>query len=161
MSSEDKADRKIDVSIILKIMGYKELGDMSVRPRKTPKLNLNATILKTLITWKIAECDEPCPLRRPYEYEEYTQLCVGCCMLKKSCIDFTWTVSLVLGYMQVPYLQIWSMPQVQYLQIRSKLHVQYLQKGYMISIMGGNLAAIAQWLKWRYYKELVPLNLWI
>ena len=25
----------------------------------TPKLNLNATTLKTLITWKIAECDEP------------------------------------------------------------------------------------------------------
>ena len=47
------------MSIILKIRGNKELGDMSVRPRKTPKLNLNATILKTLITWKIAKCDEP------------------------------------------------------------------------------------------------------
>ena len=59
LSSEDKEDRKFAVSIILKIRGNKELGDMSVRPRKTPKLNLNATTLKTLITWKIAECDEP------------------------------------------------------------------------------------------------------
>ena len=29
------------------------------RKRNTQKLNLNGTILKTLITWKIAECDEP------------------------------------------------------------------------------------------------------
>ena len=59
LSSEDNEDIKYAVSIILKIRGNKELGDMSVRPRKTPKLNLNATTIKTLITWKIAECVEP------------------------------------------------------------------------------------------------------
>ena len=47
LSSEDKEDRKFAVSIIVKIRGNKELGDMSVRPRKTPKLKLNATTLKT------------------------------------------------------------------------------------------------------------------
>ena len=59
LSSEDNEDIKYAVSIILKIRGNKELGDMSVRPRKTPKLKLNATTLKTLITLKIVECDKP------------------------------------------------------------------------------------------------------
>ena len=59
LSSEDKEDRKFAVDNIMKIRGKSELGDMSVRPRKTPKLNLNATSLKDLIPWKTAECDEP------------------------------------------------------------------------------------------------------
>ena len=77
LSSEDKEYRKFAVHIILKISGNKEHSDMSVRPRKTPKLNLNATTLKTLITRKI-ECDEPVFTSKMTKEEfntEYRKMC--------------------------------------------------------------------------------------
>lgn len=59
LASEEKEDRKFGVEKILKIRGKSELGDMSVRPRKTPRLNLNSTSLQSIIPWKIEECHEP------------------------------------------------------------------------------------------------------
>ena len=44
---------------ILKIRGEEELGDLRVRDRITPKLNLQATSLQTLIPWKLEELHEP------------------------------------------------------------------------------------------------------
>ena len=44
---------------ILELRGVKEFGDTSVRPRKTPKLNISATSLRELIDWKSGEVDEP------------------------------------------------------------------------------------------------------
>ena len=52
---------------ILEIRGEEQLGDMSVRDRITPKLNLQATSLQTLIPWKLEELHEPvytCKLSR-------------------------------------------------------------------------------------------------
>ena len=52
---------------ILEIRGDEQLGDMSVRDRITPKLNLLATSLQTLILWKLEELHEPvytCKLSR-------------------------------------------------------------------------------------------------
>ena len=39
--------------------GGKELGDLSLRDRVTPRLNLEATSLQTLISWKLEELHEP------------------------------------------------------------------------------------------------------
>ena len=39
--------------------GDEELGDLSVRDRVTPRLNLEATSLQTLIPWKLEELHEP------------------------------------------------------------------------------------------------------
>ena len=47
------------VGIILKIRAGEEFGDTSVRPRRTPKINLNASGLQNLIPWKIEDCHEP------------------------------------------------------------------------------------------------------
>ena len=44
---------------ILKLRGGKEYGDNSVRPRITPKLNLSATTLINLISWKPSLVQEP------------------------------------------------------------------------------------------------------
>ena len=59
LASKEKEDRKFAVEKIMKIRGENEFGDMSVRPRKTPRLNLNSTKLQSLIPWKIDECHEP------------------------------------------------------------------------------------------------------
>ena len=59
LSNKDREDRKFAVDIILKIRGSNELGDMSVWPRKTPKLNLTAKCLRELIAWNIPDCHEP------------------------------------------------------------------------------------------------------
>ena len=58
---------------ILKIRGEEELGDLSVRDRVSPRLNLEATSLQTLIPWKLKELHEPvytCKLDR----EQLTQI---------------------------------------------------------------------------------------
>ena len=52
LASSNAEDRKFAVDQILKLRGKSEYGDMSVRPRKTPKLNLAATSLIQLITWE-------------------------------------------------------------------------------------------------------------
>ena len=44
---------------ILKIRGEEELGDLRVRDRVSPRLNLEATSLQTLIPWKLEELHEP------------------------------------------------------------------------------------------------------
>ena len=59
MGSSSMEDRRFAVDLILKIRGKNELGDMSVRIRKMPKLNLKATSLRTLIEWKVKEAHEP------------------------------------------------------------------------------------------------------
>ena len=59
LASSIYEDRKFAVEQILKLRGKAEFGDMSVRPRKTPKLNLSATSLINLITWKPGEVHEP------------------------------------------------------------------------------------------------------
>jgi hypothetical protein len=57
-SGSDPPDRRFAVNQILKLRGYSEYADTSVRPRVTPKLNLSATSLTKLITWKAGKVDE-------------------------------------------------------------------------------------------------------
>ena len=45
--------------MIMKIRGENEYGDTSVRPRITPKLNLQATSLTNLISWEDTNVYEP------------------------------------------------------------------------------------------------------
>ena len=59
LSSDKVADRTFAVSKILDIRGTNEYGDTSVRPRRTPKLNLDATTLQSLISWNVEDCYEP------------------------------------------------------------------------------------------------------
>ena len=59
LGSEKAEDRKFAVQMILKIRGESELGDLSVRPRLMPQLNLKATTLQNMITWKLKEAHEP------------------------------------------------------------------------------------------------------
>ena len=59
LASSVQSDRQFAVNQILKLRGNNEYGDSSVRPRVTPKLNLSATSLTRLITWKPGEVDEP------------------------------------------------------------------------------------------------------
>ena len=59
LASSDTEDRKFAVDQILKLRGKSEFGDMSVRPRRTPKLNVSATSLIKLITWNIEDVQEP------------------------------------------------------------------------------------------------------
>ena len=48
LASPDKEDRKFGIDKILKLRNGKEIGDLSVRYQKTPKLNLKATPYKIL-----------------------------------------------------------------------------------------------------------------
>ena len=78
------ADRKFAVNQILKMRGKEEFGDTSVRVCITPKLNLAASSLVKLISWKTGEVDEPvftCSLSReeiqgflekPYQVLEFS-----------------------------------------------------------------------------------------
>ena len=59
LSSSDKEERKFAVEKILKLRGSSQLGDMSVRPRRHPKLNMSATSLTKLISWTQGEVYEP------------------------------------------------------------------------------------------------------
>ena len=57
-----KVDRMAELSAInqiMKLRGNSEFGDNSLRPRITPKLNLSATSLTKLITWKPGQVQEP------------------------------------------------------------------------------------------------------
>ena len=51
VSSPDIDERKFGVSKILEMRGEQDLGDSSVRPRKTPALNIDADSLLNLISW--------------------------------------------------------------------------------------------------------------
>ena len=59
LSSKSLSDRTFAIDKILTMRGNSDLGNMSVRQRITPKLNLNATSLQQLISWKENELDEP------------------------------------------------------------------------------------------------------
>ena len=59
LGSSDSSDRNFAVDQILKLRGSSEYGDSSVRPRITPKINLRATSLVKLITWKPGVVVEP------------------------------------------------------------------------------------------------------
>ena len=58
LASRDPKDRKFAVDQILKKRGKSELGDMSVRPRITPKLNILATTLTKMVNWKPGDVQE-------------------------------------------------------------------------------------------------------
>ena len=59
LSSLNPEDRKFAVEQIETVRNGQEYGDNSVRPRITPKLNLSATTLTTLISWNPNEVQEP------------------------------------------------------------------------------------------------------
>lgn len=59
LASSKMEEREVAVKKILELRGAREFGDTSVRPRKTPKLNLSATSLVELIDWQPGEVDEP------------------------------------------------------------------------------------------------------
>ena len=52
LASPIPSERKFAISQVLKLRSGREFGDNSLRPRITPKLNLSATSLPTLISWK-------------------------------------------------------------------------------------------------------------
>jgi hypothetical protein len=56
LCSEEEEERRQAINIIRKVRGEgdvdSQLGDMSVRPRKTPNINANASSLVELIEWK-------------------------------------------------------------------------------------------------------------
>ena len=67
LASSNTTDRTFAVDQILKLRGKQEYGDTSLRNRVTPKLNLSATSLTKLISWKSGQVDEPvftCSLSR-------------------------------------------------------------------------------------------------
>ena len=84
MASQSEDDRRFAVTQILKLRAGEEYGDTSVRPRITPKLNLSATSLQTLISWQPGQVHEPaftCSLSgdqiqeilvKPYEVPEFS-----------------------------------------------------------------------------------------
>ena len=59
LASSNLQDRQFAVDQILNLRGKEEYGDNRVRPRRTPKLNLSATSLTKLISWKKDEVQEP------------------------------------------------------------------------------------------------------
>ena len=59
LASPTLTDRQFAISQIMKLRGNEEFGDNSVRPRITPKLNLSATSLPTLISWGPVLVQEP------------------------------------------------------------------------------------------------------
>ena len=59
LASNTMSDREFAIKQIMKLRGNSEFGDNSLRPRITPKLNLSATSLTKLITWKPGEVQDP------------------------------------------------------------------------------------------------------
>ena len=57
--AQDSKDRNFAVNQIEKVRGNNQYGDMSVRPRITPKINLSATSLVKLIQWNPGQVVEP------------------------------------------------------------------------------------------------------
>ena len=53
------SERKFAIDQVIKLRGGSEFGDNSLRPRITPKLNLSATSLTTLISWAPGKVQEP------------------------------------------------------------------------------------------------------
>ena len=53
--SQDREEREFAVSAILKIRGRNKLGNTKPRPMKLPELNVDATELKDMISWKKAK----------------------------------------------------------------------------------------------------------
>ena len=51
LCSSNSRDRMFAIDMICQLRGRAEFGDRSVRPRKTPKINTNATKLVDLIDW--------------------------------------------------------------------------------------------------------------
>ena len=78
--SEDRMEREFAVQCIKGIRGVNEYGNISVRPRRTPRLNQAATCLQELISWdqasepvltcEVATSDlggfEDCPMSVPH-----------------------------------------------------------------------------------------------
>nr|XP_047127151.1 uncharacterized protein LOC124808078 [Hydra vulgaris] len=67
LSSYNAEDYDFAVDRILKLRGNDILGDMQIRPRKTPKLNFAATTLQELVKWENGVVQEPvftCSLTR-------------------------------------------------------------------------------------------------
>ena len=59
LASPTDSDRHFAIAQIMKLRGDREYGDNSLRPRVTPKLNLSATSLTRLISWKPGTVQEP------------------------------------------------------------------------------------------------------
>ena len=59
LGSQVSEDRQFAVNMILKVRGKQDLGDLSVRSRRMPKLNLKATTLQTMIKWNLKDVHEP------------------------------------------------------------------------------------------------------
>ena len=59
LGSQSEDDRIFAVEKILSLRGEKEFGDTSVRPRRLPRLNTDATTLKNLISWESHNTFEP------------------------------------------------------------------------------------------------------
>ena len=57
--SDDKKDREFAVQKILQIRAGREKGDLSVRVRRNPNINLQATDITDLIDWKSERLYEP------------------------------------------------------------------------------------------------------
>ncbi|KAG0721964.1 hypothetical protein GWK47_045364 [Chionoecetes opilio] len=84
MANQSEDDCRFAVTQILKLRAGEEYGDTSVIPRITPKLNLSATSLQTLISWQPGQVHEPsftCSLSgdqiqeilvKPYEVPEFS-----------------------------------------------------------------------------------------
>ena len=53
------SERKFAIDQVIKLRGGSEFGDNSLRPRITPKLDLSATSLTTLISWAPGKVQEP------------------------------------------------------------------------------------------------------
>ena len=59
LSSNDREERKSGVQKIIDLRRENEVGDISVRPRKTPFININATSLLQLIDWSVDVYEPP------------------------------------------------------------------------------------------------------
>ena len=59
LSNKDREEREFAVDRVMEIRAGSEKGDESVRPRKTPNINLETTTLRGLIDWEKETLYEP------------------------------------------------------------------------------------------------------
>ena len=59
LCSQDEEERRFGVFKILELRTNKDQGDTTVRPRRTPSLNRNATNLMNMIQWEKSTLYEP------------------------------------------------------------------------------------------------------